>query len=144
MELSEEGGTEVKDEVDTSPLLHHLERCSQDSSAEVGGGVAERTLEAVGPAGEVSVLRNDGHFVLVVGNDFSKLSLNKLGSSRLITKTLKDTSGVFELSLLDVVTWGLWEPEQSTGQDQGPEKLKGHWDTVRTRIQSVLGSVIDT
>jgi len=35
-ELLEEGGTEVEDEVDTSPLLHHLERCTQDGSAEIG------------------------------------------------------------------------------------------------------------
>jgi hypothetical protein len=32
----EEGGTEVEDEVDTGPLLHHLEGCSEDGSAQVG------------------------------------------------------------------------------------------------------------
>jgi len=48
-ECLEESGTEVEDEVDTGPLLHHLERSSEDSTAEVGGWVAETTLEAVHP-----------------------------------------------------------------------------------------------
>lgn len=48
-ECLEESGTEVEDEVDTGPLLHHLEGSSKDSTAEVGSWVSETTLEAVQP-----------------------------------------------------------------------------------------------
>lgn len=39
----------VKDEVDSGPLLHHLERCTENGAAEVGLLVAESSLEAVHP-----------------------------------------------------------------------------------------------
>jgi len=45
----EEGGTEVEDEVDTGPLLHHLERGSEDGSAQVRRCSAKTTSEASHP-----------------------------------------------------------------------------------------------
>jgi hypothetical protein len=36
--LLEEGGAEVEDEVDTSPLLHHLERYAQEGTAQLEDG----------------------------------------------------------------------------------------------------------
>jgi len=40
VELGEEGGTEIEDEVDSSPLLHHLQARSQDGSAKVASWVS--------------------------------------------------------------------------------------------------------
>lgn len=42
----EESGTEVEDEVDTGPLLHHLEGSSEDGSAQVGRWSAKTASEA--------------------------------------------------------------------------------------------------
>ena len=47
----EEGSRVVEDEVDTSPLLHHLERGTKNRAAQVGLLVKQATLEAVHPAG---------------------------------------------------------------------------------------------
>ena len=47
--LLEKGGTEVEDEVDTGPLLHHLQRCAEDGTAQVTAGRGQAPLEAIGP-----------------------------------------------------------------------------------------------
>jgi len=46
--LEEDGGV-VEDEVDTGPLLHHLERGTENGLAEVGVGLEDGSGEAVGP-----------------------------------------------------------------------------------------------
>lgn len=46
--LEEDGGV-VEDEVDTGPLLHHLQRGTEDGLAEVGVGLEDGAREAVGP-----------------------------------------------------------------------------------------------
>ena len=46
--LQEDGGV-VEDKVYTSPLLHHLQGSSEDRAAEIGAGLSETALEAVGP-----------------------------------------------------------------------------------------------
>jgi hypothetical protein len=46
--LQEDSGV-VEDEVYTSPLLHHLQGSSEDRAAEIGAGLSETALEAVGP-----------------------------------------------------------------------------------------------
>ena len=66
----------------------------------------------------------------MVGNDLSEFSLDKLRASWLITKTLENMGSFIKLSLDDEVTWGLRKPEKTTREDNGPEKLKSHWDTV--------------
>lgn len=48
-QILEEGSTKVEDEVDTGPLLHHLERGSQDGSAQVRRWVFETAAEASHP-----------------------------------------------------------------------------------------------
>lgn len=65
----QEGSRVVEDEVDTSPLLHHLHGSSQDGSSQVGLLVSEPALEAVHPATEPASGRNHLSLVLFVGND---------------------------------------------------------------------------
>lgn len=142
-ELLEESGTEVEDEVDTSPLLHHLERSTQDGSAEIGAGVEKSTLEAVEPGAEVTILWDDGHFVLVVGNNLSEFLLDVVGSLGLATETGQDLSSLLEVALLYEVTWGLWEEDKSNTEDQGPEHLERNRNAVSTSVQSLLGAVVD-
>lgn len=48
-ERLKEGGSEVEDEVDTGPLLHHLERGAEDDTTEVARLVPEAATEAIGP-----------------------------------------------------------------------------------------------
>lgn len=70
MKRLEECGSEVEDKVDTSPLLHHLQRCTEDGTAQVAAGLEQTTFEAIGPAAEVTGLGDDLHLVLVIGNNF--------------------------------------------------------------------------
>lgn len=91
--------------------MHHLDRGTEDGSAEVGSGVHESSLEAVGPRGEVSVLWNDRHFVLVVGNDLSEFGLDEFRAGRLVTKALENASGVVETTLHDEETGRFWKPK---------------------------------
>lgn len=48
-ELLEEDRSEVKDEVDTRQLLHHLHADAEKSPTEIGSAVGESTLEASRP-----------------------------------------------------------------------------------------------
>ena len=105
----EESGTEVEDEVDTSPLLHHLKGCTEDCSAQVGRWVAEATLEAVDPGAEVTTLWDDGDLILMISNDLSQFLLDIFGSLRLATKTSKDLGSLLEVALLDEITWRFGE-----------------------------------
>ena len=45
----QEGSRVVEDEVDTSPLLHHLKRGSKNGLAHVGSLMPERASETIGP-----------------------------------------------------------------------------------------------
>lgn len=122
--------TYVEDEVNTSPLLHHLDTRSEDGSAKVGSWVGQSSLEAVCPRGEVAVLGDNRHLVLVVGDDLGEFGLYELRAGRLVTKSLENSCGVVETALHDEEARGLWEPEKSTSQDDGPCELKTDWDTV--------------
>jgi len=142
-EILEEGGTEVEDEVDTSPLLHHLERSTEDSAAQVAVGLPERSLEAVHPAAQVAVLGDDLHLVLVVGNDLSQFLLNVLRVTGLATDAGKRMGGPVELTTLDEVTRRFWESEKTTSQDQSPKNLNGNGNAVRSGSETLLGGVGD-
>jgi hypothetical protein len=76
----EESGTKVENEVDTSPLLHHLEGGSEDGSAQVGRWVSETALEAVQPSSKVTRVWDNGQFVLVICDDFSQFLLDVFGA----------------------------------------------------------------
>ena len=48
----QEGGRVVEDEIHASPLLHHLQRSTEDGAAQVGFGMGKAALKAVHPAVE--------------------------------------------------------------------------------------------
>lgn len=137
----EEDGSEVEDEVDTSELLHHLEDYAEDCAANVGGALGDGTVEAVGPSLEVGGLGNDIHLVLVVGNDLSKFILDVVGVNWLSTDGGKGLGGSLELALLDEETGGLWQEEETSREDDGPQELHSDGDTVRSSVITVLGGV---
>ena len=55
----EERSAKVKDEVDTSPLLHHLQRGSKNCATQIAARIEDTAAEAVEPAVEVAALRNN-------------------------------------------------------------------------------------
>ena len=131
----------VEDEVHTGPLLHHLQRGTQDRAADVGRLLEKRTLEAVCPAVEETSARNDTALILLVGNDLSKLVLDVLGLGWLTTESLKRSASIFESTLLDVVTWGVGEEEETTSEDDSPGELNTNWNAVRFGTTLVLAGV---
>lgn len=142
--LLEEGGTEVEDEVDTSPLLHHLKGCAENGTSQIGRWRSKPASETTVPGHEVTTLWDDRYLVFVVGDDFSQFSLNKLGSLWFTAKTGQDLNGLVELAFLDEITWRLGEEEETNGKNDGPEHLNRNWDTVGARISAVLGAIVDT
>ena len=139
----QEGGGVVEDEVDTSPLLHHLERSTEDSLAKVGVGLEDRAAEAVGPALEPATSRDDGTLVLLVGNDLSKLSLNELRVLGLATKLGERGLGLGDGLALDVVSGRLGKACNTTTEDETPGELDADGDTVLAAVGAVLDSVVD-
>ena len=100
----EESGSEVKDEVDTGPLLHHLQGSAKDSSAQVAAALPKTALEAVGPAAEIAALGNDLQLILVIGDDLSKLLLDELGILGLPTDSRQGHGSLLNIATLDEVT----------------------------------------
>lgn len=139
--LLEEDGTEVEDEVDTGQLLHHLKEYTQHSTAGVGRWGADLALEASSPRTEIGGLGQDGHLVLVVGDDLSKFVLDVLGVDRLATDTCESVGSLVKLALLDEETGRVGEQHKTNGKDDGPEELDGDGDTVRASVITVLGRV---
>ncbi|KAG7847878.1 hypothetical protein KL941_002057 [Ogataea angusta] len=142
-ELLEEGGTEVEDEVDTGPLLHHLHGGSEDGFSEVRRGLSESAGEAGSPRLPVAPGWNDALFVLVVGHDLGEFLLDVVGVDRLASESGEHLGGLVELALEDVVSRGFWEQEQSTSEDDGPDQLQSNRNSVGARVVSVLGAVVD-
>lgn len=137
----EEGSGVVKDEVDTSPLLHHLQRGSEDGSSQVRLAAPERALEAVGPSAEPGGGGDQGTLVLLVGDDLSKLVLDIVGVLGLASDTGQGVDGLLNFTLLDKVTGRVGEEEQTTTEDQSPGELDGDGDTVGASVVVVLGAV---
>lgn len=124
-------------------MLHHLKRGTEDSLAEVGVGLPERTLEAVGPRAEPGGGGDELTLVLLVGDNLSKLDLDVLGVGVLATKTGQRVGGSSEVTLLDEVAGRVGETHETTGEDDSPDKLDGDGNTVSTSILPVLSSVDD-
>ena len=101
----------------TSPLLHHLQGCTEDRATEVGARVAETTGEAGVPSLEVAALGDDRRLVLVVGHDLGELLLDVGRVHLLSTDTRQGTSGIVDASTLDVPPRGLGEEEETDGED---------------------------
>lgn len=100
----EEGGREVEDEVDASPLLHHLQRGAQNSAAQVGLGVPKTALEAVGPATNPGSLGDKCALILFVGDDLGDLTLYIFRVLGLATDTSNGIDGLLNHALLNIVS----------------------------------------
>jgi len=142
-ELHEEGGSEVEDEVDARPLLHHLHRGAENRAAQVAAAVPEGAAEAVGPGVEEVALGYEGHLVLVVGDDLGELVLNVGGLQGLVAKAGKGLGGLIELALAHEEAGGLGEEEQAGSEDDSPEHLQADGNAVRAGVGAVLGAVVD-
>ena len=142
-ELLEEGRTEVEDEVDTGPLLHHLERCTKDGAAQIALLYPEGALEAIGPGGEVVALRNHLQFVFMVGDNFGQFRLHELRIARLATQTTEHVGSTINLASLDEVAGRFREEEETDGQDEGPKHLQRDRDPVGTAVSVVLRAVVN-
>ena len=135
--LLEEGCAVVEDEVDTGPLLEHLQEDTDQHTAEVARG--SEALEAVGPAG----LANR-HLVVVVGLDLGKLVLDVGGIAGLATEGGERLAGVVRATLLDVPTRGLREEEETDGEQDGPDELDRDGNAVGGGGVPLVGTLTDT
>jgi len=142
--LGEEGSTEVEDEVDTSPLLHHLERGTKNSTTDIAVGMEDVSTEAVEPAVEVTILRNNLHLIEEVGFDLVDLSLDVLRVLGLATDTSKRMNGLFLLALADVETRGFRKDEKTNSEDNSPKHLESDGNAVGARVGTVLSAIVNT
>lgn len=140
----EEGRGVVEDEVDTGPLLHHLERGTQDRAAQVGLATPEAALEAVGPRSEPGGVGDKLALILLVGDDLSKLNLDELGVTGLTTEAGERVGSLVQTTALDEVTGGVGQEEQASGEEDTEDELDTDGDTVRAGVIVVLGLVNDT
>lgn len=137
----EEGSRVVEDEVDTGPLLHHLERGTEDGLAQVGIAVPERTLEAVGPAAEPRGGGDELALELLVGDNLGELILDVLGLLGLATQTRQSIGSGLDISALNKVAGGVGQEEETGGEDDGPEELDRNGDAIGAGILATLAGV---
>lgn len=136
-ELEEDSGV-IKDEVDTSPLLEHLESNTDEDLASVGVALADTALEAANPRDLA-----DLHLVLIIGLDLSELVLDVVGVNGLATDTGKGLGSGVEALLLDKVAGRFREKEETDGEDDGPEELDSDGNAVRARVVAAVDCVGD-
>lgn len=139
----QEGGGEVEDEVDTSPLLHHLKRGTEDGTTQVGLLLPERTSEAILPASEPTSIRDDAALVFFVGNNLSNLGFNIFGVTGLATESAESVDGIIDTALLDKVTRRVRQEQKTGTENNGPDVLNANGNTIGSSILAVLGSVDD-
>lgn len=140
--LQERSGV-VEDEVDTSPLLHHLERSTKNGLAQVGVGLENGAAEAVGPALVPATSRNNGALVLLVGNNLRKLGLDVLAVGGLATQSGEGVASLLDLATLDEVSGGVGKEHQTATKDETPGKLNGNGDAVLASVATVSDCVVD-
>merc|ERR1712023_152369 len=140
----------VEDKVDTSPLLHHLERGTENGLAEVGVGLEERTLEAVGPSSEPATSRDKLTLVLLVGNDLGKFEFDQrpevggIGAGWVYTTDLhQGLLGLIGTAALDKVTRGVGKAGDTTTQNKTPGELDTDGNAVLASVTAVLNGVVD-
>ena len=121
--------------------MHHLEGGAQDDTAEVRLLDPETASEAVHPAGEAATVGDNSTLILLVGDDFSKLNLDVFGVCGLSTKPAQGRGSLVESTTLDEVTWGVWQEEKATTQDETPGELDTDGDTVGATVSAILGGV---
>ena len=126
-----------------SPLLHHLQRSTQDGLAQVRVGLPQRALEAVGPAAEPGGRGDQLALILLVGDDLGELNLDVLGALGLAAQAGERVGGLGEVALLDEEAGRVGEEHQTAAQDEGPGELDGDRDAVRASVGALLGGVHD-
>jgi hypothetical protein len=139
----EEGSRVVEDKVDTGPLLHHLERGSEDGLSQVGRGVKDGSSETGGPSSEPGGRGHHRPLVLGVGDNLGKLGLDQSRVLILTTETSQGVSGSGNVLLLDKVSRRLGEAEETESEDGTPGELDSDGDSVSAVVRSVLGKVDD-
>jgi hypothetical protein len=139
----EERSRVVEDEVDTSPLLHHLEGGTKDGLAEVAVLLPDRTLEAVGPTRNPATGGNHGTLVFLVGNDLGKLGLDVVRIARLATESGQCIASSLDVTTLDKVTRRVGKEEETTSKDDTEDELDTDGDAVGGGAVDVLGTVVD-
>ena len=140
--LQERSGI-VEDEVDTGPLLHHLEGGTENGLAEVGVGREDGTTEAVGPSTDPASSWNHGALVLLVGDNLGKLGLDVLRVGWLTTEAAESLASLLDTATLDKVTWGVWKEEETTTKNDTEDELDADWDAVRASVGAVLSGIVD-
>ena len=126
----EERGREVKDEVDTRPLLHHLERSAKDGASEVAASLPKRAREALGPAGPVASGGDHLSFVLGIGDDLGEFGGDVVRVLGLTTKPRKHGARPVYLVFLDKETGRLRKEVKTSTKDQTPSELDTNRDAV--------------
>jgi hypothetical protein len=112
----QEGSRVVEDEVDTGPLLHHLKRCTEDGSSQVGLGGEDGSRETSGPLSEPGGGRHEGLFVFGVGDNLGEFRLDVRRRLVLSSESGKNVSGTIETAPLDEVSRG-FRQEEETGTE---------------------------
>lgn len=133
----------VKDEIHTSPLLHHLKRRAEDRLAEIRVGLPQRALEATSPATKPRCRRDQSLLVLLVGNDLGQFVLHKLGLLRLPTQFGQGSPGLGDAATLDKVPRRVREEQDARPEDEGPDELDADGQSVRGPGGPVGGGVGD-
>jgi hypothetical protein len=156
----EKGCRVVEDKVDTSPLLHHLERGTEDGAAQIALLVAETTLEAIGPAGEPPggwdhfpgetlerraklVEKQDIPLIFVVGDDLGNLDLDVLAVDWLSTKSGECFHTLLNAAALDEITRAIGEEEETDAENEAPGELDRDGNAVLAGIVAVLRGIVD-
>lgn len=96
------------------PLLHHLQRSTEDGTAQVGLLVAKTALEAVVPAAKPAGCWDHLSFILIVGNDLGHFDLDVLGIGRLATQARERVDSTVKLASLDEVSGRIGKEGKTT------------------------------
>lgn len=117
--ILEERRSIIEDEVDTAQLLESLKTTTGSEA------LAEVALKAIDVAGLA-----EGHFVFVVGGDFSQLGFDGRVIDRKTSQFGERASSFLVLALLDVESRGLGKNQQPTEQDDCPGELNSDGNAV--------------
>lgn len=79
----------------------------------------------------------------MICDDLGELGLYELGAGGLVAEAFEHVSSFFQLPFHDEVARRFREPEETARENQGPEELEGHRDTVGAGVGSVLGGIVD-
>ena len=139
----EEGGSEVEDEVDAGPLLHHLHGSTEDGPSKIAAGLGKTAFETSGPTAPVSIGRHHLHLVFVIGDNFRQFVLDVVGRHRLAAQSRQTSRGLVELTLADEITGRFGKQEQAGSKDESPCHLDGDGNAVRAGVITILGGVVD-